>query len=136
MTTEARTFVSDLVWNDGNFMTLFTANYGYVSPELARIYGVPAPAKDFDRVPFPAGSERAGILGQGLVSGADRETRRFVAHRARPVCAGAVPLPACAGSAAGREHESSAGDGSQAANQSRSHVGTHHQCHRAPPATS
>jgi hypothetical protein len=66
MTTEARTFVSDLVWNDGDFMNLFTADYGYVSPELARIYGVTAPAKDFDRVPFPADSERAGILGQGL----------------------------------------------------------------------
>jgi hypothetical protein len=66
MTTEARMFASDLVWNDGDFMTLFTADYGYVSPELARIYGVAAPAKDFDRVPFPADSERAGILGQGL----------------------------------------------------------------------
>jgi hypothetical protein len=66
MTTEARMFVSDLVWNDGNFMTLFTADYGYVNPDLARIYGVAAPAKDFDRVAFPAGSERAGILGQGL----------------------------------------------------------------------
>jgi hypothetical protein len=66
MTIEARTFVSDLVWNDGNFMELFTANYGYVSPELARIYGVPTPARDFDRVSFPPNSERAGILGQGL----------------------------------------------------------------------
>jgi uncharacterized protein DUF1592/uncharacterized protein DUF1588/uncharacterized protein DUF1587/uncharacterized protein DUF1595/uncharacterized protein DUF1585 len=66
MTTEARTFVSDLVWSDGDFMDLFTADYGYVSPELARIYGVSAPAKDFDRVAFPANSERAGILGQGL----------------------------------------------------------------------
>jgi hypothetical protein len=66
MVTEARTFVSDLVWNDGNFMDLFTAKYGYVSPELARIYGVPAPARDFERVAFPASSERAGILGQGL----------------------------------------------------------------------
>ena len=66
MTTETRTFVSDLVWNDDDFMKLFTANYGYVSPELARIYGVTAPAKDFDKVPFPANSERAGILGQGL----------------------------------------------------------------------
>jgi len=66
MITEARTFVSDLVWNDGNFMDLFTANYGYVSPELARIYGVAAPARDFERVAFPANSERAGILGQGL----------------------------------------------------------------------
>jgi hypothetical protein len=66
MTEEARAFVSDLVWNDGNFMTLFTAGYGHVNGELARIYGVPAPQKDFDRVPFPAGSERAGILGEGL----------------------------------------------------------------------
>ncbi|HEU0368586.1 MAG TPA: DUF1592 domain-containing protein, partial [Candidatus Acidoferrum sp.] len=66
MITEARTFVSDLVWNDGDFMDLFRANYGYISPELARIYGVPAPARDFERVAFPANSERAGILGQGL----------------------------------------------------------------------
>jgi len=66
MITEARTFVSDLTWNDRNFMDLFTAKYAYVSPELARIYGVPAPARDFERVAFPANSERAGILGQGL----------------------------------------------------------------------
>jgi hypothetical protein len=66
MTEEARIFFSDLVWNNRNFMTLFTADYGYVSPELAGIYGVKAPPKDFDRVSFPAGSERAGVLGQGL----------------------------------------------------------------------
>ncbi len=66
MTEEATTFVSDLVWNNHDFMTLFTANYGHVNQELARIYGVTAPAKEFDRVPFPAGSERAGLLGQGL----------------------------------------------------------------------
>jgi hypothetical protein len=66
MTEEARTFVADLVWNDRNFMTLFTADYGFVSSELAGIYKVPPPAKEFDRVSFPAGSQRAGILGQGL----------------------------------------------------------------------
>ncbi|HXA51303.1 MAG TPA: DUF1592 domain-containing protein, partial [Candidatus Acidoferrum sp.] len=66
MTEEARAFVSDLVWNNRDFMTLFTATYGYVSSELAGIYKVSAPAKEFDRVPFPAGSERAGLLGQGL----------------------------------------------------------------------
>ena len=66
MTQEALTFVSDLVWNNLDFMTLFTANYGHVNQELARVYGVTAPAKDFDRVPFPAGSERAGLLGEGL----------------------------------------------------------------------
>lgn len=66
MTQEARTFVSDLVWNDRNFMSLFTADYSFVSSELAAIYGVPAPAKEYDQVLFPAGSERAGLLGQGL----------------------------------------------------------------------
>ncbi len=66
MTEEARAFVSDLVWNGRNFMTAFTADYGYVGPELAGIYGVPAPAKEIERMPFPKGSERAGLLGQGL----------------------------------------------------------------------
>jgi hypothetical protein len=66
MMEEATTFVSDLVWNNHNFMELFTADYGHVNGELARIYGVTAPAKEFDRVPFPANSERAGLLGEGL----------------------------------------------------------------------
>jgi hypothetical protein len=66
MTEEARLFVSDLVWNDRNFMDLYTANYGFVNAELAPIYKVPAPAKEFDKVVFPAGSERAGVLGQAL----------------------------------------------------------------------
>ncbi len=66
MTKEATAFVSDLVWSGGNFMTAFTADYGYVGPELASIYGVPAPAKELEKVSFPKGSERAGLLGQGL----------------------------------------------------------------------
>jgi Protein of unknown function (DUF1592)/Protein of unknown function (DUF1588)/Protein of unknown function (DUF1587)/Protein of unknown function (DUF1585)/Protein of unknown function (DUF1595) len=66
MTEEALAFVGDLVWNDRSFMDLFTANYGFVDVELAPIYKVPAPAKEFDRVAFPAGSDRAGILGQAM----------------------------------------------------------------------
>jgi len=66
MTEEARAFVGDLVWNDRNFMDFYTANYGFVNAELAPIYKVPAPAKEFDRVAFPAGSDRSGILGQAL----------------------------------------------------------------------
>ncbi len=66
MTEEARLFLGDLVWNDRNFMDLFTAPYGYANSDLAAIYGVPAPAKEFDRVTFPSGSERAGLLGQSL----------------------------------------------------------------------
>jgi hypothetical protein len=66
MTQEARLFIGDLVWNDRNFMDLFTANYGFANSDLASIYGVPAPAKEFDRVSFPEGSDRAGVLGQTL----------------------------------------------------------------------
>jgi hypothetical protein len=66
MTEEARMFISDLVWNDRNFMDTFSADYGFVNADLASIYGVPAPAQDFARVMFPPQSERAGLLGQAL----------------------------------------------------------------------
>ena len=66
MTEEARLFISDLVWNDRNFMDAFSANYGFVNADLASIYGVPAPSQDFARVVFPLQSERAGLLGQAL----------------------------------------------------------------------
>lgn len=66
MTEEARLFIDDLVWNDRNFMNAFTADYGYANADLAGIYEVPPPSKEFDRVGFPADSERAGLLGQAL----------------------------------------------------------------------
>jgi hypothetical protein len=50
MTEEARLFIGDLVWNDRNFMDLFTADYAYVNSELASLYGVSSPANEFDRV--------------------------------------------------------------------------------------
>lgn len=66
MTEEARVFVGDLVWNDRKFTDLFTANYSFMNADLASIYGVPAPAKEFDKVAFTPESERAGLLGQTL----------------------------------------------------------------------
>ncbi|MEZ5352436.1 MAG: DUF1592 domain-containing protein [Bryobacteraceae bacterium] len=66
MTEEARLFVGDLVWNDRNFMDLFTAAYGYANADLAAIYGVQPPVKEFDRVAFSPESDRAGVLGQAL----------------------------------------------------------------------
>lgn len=66
MTEETRRFVADLVWNDRDFTGIFTAGHGYVNAELANLYGVTAPAKEFDQIQFPANSERAGLLGQGL----------------------------------------------------------------------
>jgi hypothetical protein len=66
MTEEAQRFVSDLVWNDRNFMQLFTADYGFPNSDLAAVYKVSPPARDFDKVSFPPESERAGVLGQAL----------------------------------------------------------------------
>ena len=50
MTEETKRLVSDLVWNDRSFTDLFTARYTYVNSDLASLYGIPAPANDFDRV--------------------------------------------------------------------------------------
>ena len=66
MTEETRRFVGDLVWNDRNFMDAFTANYSFINSDLAAVYKVPPPARDFERVEFPPESERAGLLGQAL----------------------------------------------------------------------
>jgi len=67
MTQETRRFIADLVWNDRNFMEqLYTADYGFMNGDLAKLYGAPAPAGDYEKVAFPAGSERAGLLGQAL----------------------------------------------------------------------
>ena len=66
MLEEDRRFVADLVWNDRNFMDLFRADYGFVNSDLATVYGVAAPATDFERVAFPKEQERAGVLGHAL----------------------------------------------------------------------
>jgi hypothetical protein len=65
MTEETRLLVADLVWNNGNFMDLFRANYSFLNSDLASLYGEAAPANEFGRVVFPAASGRAGFLGQG-----------------------------------------------------------------------
>ncbi len=74
MTEEARRFVRDLAWGDRSFMELLTDAHGYLSADLAAIYELPAPAREYDRVPFDAKSERAGLLGQAL----------FLASTAKP----------------------------------------------------
>ena len=67
MTEETRRFIGDLVWNDRNFMDAFTANYSFINSDLAAVYKVPPPARDFERVELPPAAERAGLLGQALL---------------------------------------------------------------------
>jgi len=64
MVQETRLLLGNLVWNDGNFMEAFTAEYSFLNSDLARVYGLAPPAGEFERVRFPDGSHRAGLLGQ------------------------------------------------------------------------
>jgi hypothetical protein len=64
MVQETRMLLDNLVWNDGNFMEALTADYSFLNTDLAGLYGVPAPAGEFELVKFPADSRRSGLLGQ------------------------------------------------------------------------
>ncbi len=66
MTEEARRLAEYLVWQNRNFMELYSADYAFVSTPLAKLYGVAAPSEEFGRVTLPAETERAGVLGQAL----------------------------------------------------------------------
>jgi Protein of unknown function (DUF1592)/Protein of unknown function (DUF1588)/Protein of unknown function (DUF1587)/Protein of unknown function (DUF1595)/Protein of unknown function (DUF1585) len=64
MVQETRVLLDNLVWNDGNFMEAFTAEYSFLNSDLASLYKVPAPSGEFERVRFPDGTHRSGLLGQ------------------------------------------------------------------------
>src|ERR1700687_3752664 len=65
MVEETRRLLQHLVATNGNFMELLTADYGFLSSDLAAVYQLPAPAGQFELVRFGAGARRAGLLGQG-----------------------------------------------------------------------
>jgi hypothetical protein len=65
MVEETRRLFDHLVWNDQDFMEFFTAGYTFVNADLARLYGLPAPAEEFGKVEYPADSGRSGVLGHG-----------------------------------------------------------------------
>lgn len=99
MAEETRTLLHHLVWNDRSFMEAFTAEYGFLSTELASLYGLPAPAGEFEMVKFPADTRRAGLLGQGsfLVSTTGptdtSPTARGIFIRERVLCQHVPPPP-------------------------------------------
>ena len=99
MAEETRTLLHHLVWNDRNFMEALTADYSFLTSELAEVYGLPAPKEQFEMVTFPADSNRAGILGQGtfLASTAGptdtSPTARGIFIRERLLCQHVPPPP-------------------------------------------
>jgi hypothetical protein len=64
MVEESKRFIANLVWDDHNFMELFTADYSFLNSELAALYDLPSPAEEFSLVKLQPVSDRAGILGQ------------------------------------------------------------------------
>jgi hypothetical protein len=99
MAEETRTLLHHLVWNDRNFMELLTADYSFLTSELAEVYRLPAPKDQFAMVKFPPDSNRAGILGQGtfLASTAGptdtSPTARGIFIRERLLCQHVPPPP-------------------------------------------
>jgi hypothetical protein len=99
MAEETRTLLHHLVWNDRSFMEALTADYSFLTTELAEMYGLPAPKEQFDMVKFPPDSKRAGILGQGtfLASTAGptdtSPTARGIFIRERLLCQHVPPPP-------------------------------------------
>ena len=47
MTEETKHLFDHLVWNDKNFMEMFSADYTFLSPRLAQLYGFETPSEDF-----------------------------------------------------------------------------------------
>ena len=67
MTEETKRLFNYLVWENKNFMEFLTADYSFVSTDLAKLYGLEPPADEFGLVKFPADSVRAGVLGHGSI---------------------------------------------------------------------
>jgi hypothetical protein len=99
MAEETRTLLHHLVWSDRNFMEALTADYSFLTSELASLYAVPQPEGQFEMVKFPPGIQRAGILGQGtfLASTAGPSdtspTARGIFIRERLLCQHVPPPP-------------------------------------------
>ncbi len=80
-------------------MELFTADYAYLSTDLATLYKLPASAGQFELVHFPAGTPRAGILGEASFLAANAgptetsPTARGIFIREQLLCQHVPPPP-------------------------------------------
>ena len=65
MVEETQALFNYLVWGDRNFMEFFTADYTFLSANLAPLYDLPPPPEEYAMVKYPATSGRSGVLGHG-----------------------------------------------------------------------
>ncbi len=75
MAEESRLLFNHLVWNDADFREFFASDYTFVDDFLTKLYAMPDPEVPFAKTPYPEGSMRGGILGQGT----------FLAQTGKPV---------------------------------------------------
>jgi hypothetical protein len=64
MVEETTRLFRSLVWDNGNFMEFYNADYSYLDGSLARLYAVTAPREPWAKTTLPEETERGGILGQ------------------------------------------------------------------------
>ena len=99
MVEETRRLLGHLVWDDRNFMELLTADYAYLSSDLATLYKLPAPPGQFELVHFPTGTPRAGLLGEASFLAANAgptetsPTARGIFIREQLLCQHVPPPP-------------------------------------------
>jgi len=99
MVEETRRLLDHLVWDNRNFMELLTADYAYLSSDLATLYKLPAPPGQFELVHFPAGTPRAGVLGEASFLAANAgptetsPTARGIFIREQLLCQHVPPPP-------------------------------------------
>ncbi|MDA0206514.1 MAG: DUF1592 domain-containing protein [Acidobacteria bacterium] len=67
MTEETRQLFGYLVWEGRDFREFFSADYTFPSSALAELYAMRQPPEEYAKVPYPADSGRAGVLGQGTI---------------------------------------------------------------------
>jgi hypothetical protein len=99
MVEETRRLLDHLVWDDRNFMELLTADYAYLSADLAALYKLPPPPGQFELVHFPSNTPRAGLLGEASFLAANAgpvetsPTARGIFIRQQLLCQQVPPPP-------------------------------------------
>ncbi|HVZ75176.1 MAG TPA: DUF1592 domain-containing protein [Polyangia bacterium] len=97
---ETSRFVDDVLWDSGGKVPdILTASYTFVNTNLAKTYGVAAPAAGvWQKATFPASAQRSGVLTQGTILAAGSHgdkpssTRRGQFVREQLLCTD-VPSP-------------------------------------------
>lgn len=66
MQEETLRLIEDVVWTrNADISETLTADFSFINPELAALYGVTPIGTDYDKTTMPAEQKRAGVLGHG-----------------------------------------------------------------------